>query len=307
MLPRGMNDRPLVPLGPGEVAVGFASLIGLVLIVTLGSASTDGGPTGSALIAEYGPALLRAVVILLGIAEALVVLLVIWALWPDGEKRGQPRARRSWLAMTIASLVQLAAGLLLLWYLRHRRLGGQLMQPGSGVPGLSNLKPPGMGSPLPSGTEWLTAFVVLAVVALAAWRIWRTLGLRARSRRLGLAEQLGEAVALSIADLESDPDSRRAVIAAYGRMIEALSGRGLSRKPNQTALEYLAGILASLDVSEPQVRRLTELFQFAKFSPHEVDATMKAEAIAALREIRAGLPAPSGPLPAIAGLVGSVR
>jgi hypothetical protein len=34
------------------------------------------------------------------------------------------------------------------------------------------------------------------------------------------------------------------------------------------------------------VTRLTDLFEQAKFSRHEIDATMKRDAIGALREIR---------------------
>ncbi len=290
MLPRGMGDRPLVPLGPTQVALSAAALVCLVVLIALGSASTDGGPTGAALITEYGPALIRAAFILITIAEALVIALVVWALWPDGEKRGEPRAKRSWLAMTIASLVQFGTALVFLWYLRQRHLGGPLIQQGTGVGGLNKLKPPGLGSALPSGTEWLTAFVVLGVLALVGWRLWRTFGLRARSRSERLVEQLAEAVEQSIDDLEWDPDSRRAVIAAYGRMNGALAGGGLPRRLQETALEYLARVLSNLQVHERPVRRLTELFQFAKFSQHEVDPSMKAEAIQALRDIRSGLP-----------------
>ena len=306
MLPRGMGDRPLVPLGPTQVALGAAALACLVILIALGSASTEAGPTGAALITQYGPALLRAVFILVTIAEALVIALVVWALWPDGEKRGEPRAKRSWLAMMIASLVQFATALAILWYLRERHLGGPLIQQGAGLGGLNNLKPPSLGSALPSGTEWLTALVVLGVLAIVGWRLWRTFGLRTRSRREALAEQLSEAVEQSIDDLESDPDSRRAVIAAYGRMNGALAGGGFPRKPHETALEYLARVLANLQVPERPVRRLTELFQFAKFSPHDVDVSMKADAIDALRDIRSGLPGPqpaAAPAEKFAGIV----
>jgi hypothetical protein len=37
-----------------------------------------------------------------------------------------------------------------------------------------------------------------------------------------------------------------------------------------------------LQVSESSVRSLTELFEYAKFSPHEIDETMKEQAIESL-------------------------
>ena len=307
MLPRGMGDRPLVPLRSTKAVLSALALGCLVVLIALGSASTDGGPTRAALITEYGPALFRAVFILVAVGEGLVIVLVVWALWPDGEKRGQPRARRSWLAMTIASLIQLATALVFLWYLNHRRFGTPPLQAGPGIGGFGALKPPGIGSALPSGTEWLTALVVVGVLGLVGWRLWRTFGLRARGRREALADQLNEAVEQSIDDLESDSDARRAVIAAYARMMGALAGGGLPRQPPETALEYLGRVLATLEVPEGAVRRLTELFQFAKFSPHEVDTAMKADAIAALREIRSGLQGPRRVAPAAGNFAAIVR
>ena len=47
-----------------------------------------------------------------------------------------------------------------------------------------------------------------------------------------------------------------------------------------------ARILAGLDVSPGSVRRLTALFERAKFSQHEVDDSMKEQAIQALQIAR---------------------
>jgi len=61
---------------------------------------------------------------------------------------------------------------------------------------------------------------------------------------------------------------------------------GLRRKPSETPLEYLRRILLGLTGCADAVARLTSLFERAKFSSHEIDVTMKHDAIAALREIR---------------------
>jgi hypothetical protein len=41
-----------------------------------------------------------------------------------------------------------------------------------------------------------------------------------------------------------------------------------------------------LQVSEKSVRSLTELFEYAKFSPHEIDETMKDQAIESLVAVK---------------------
>ena len=103
-----------------------------------------------------------------------------------------------------------------------------------------------------------------------------------------LAASIGDA----IDDLEAEPDARRAVIAAYARMESSLARNGLQRVPSETPLEYLRRILLGLTSRGDAVSRLTGLFEQAKFSRHEIDATMKQAAIGALREIRDDLREP---------------
>ena len=75
--------------------------------------------------------------------------------------------------------------------------------------------------------------------------------------------------------------------------MEAVLGRnGFQRVPSETAIEYLHRILLDLTANSKAVTRLTALFEQAKFSRREIDAGMKRDAIAALREIRAGSQGP---------------
>jgi hypothetical protein len=95
----------------------------------------------------------------------------------------------------------------------------------------------------------------------------------------------------AIDDLEAEPDPRRAVIAAYARMEAAFGRQGLKRQPSETAIEYLRRLLIGLGSRRDAVTRLTGLFEQAKFSLHEIDASMKTDAIDALRTIRSDLQA----------------
>ena len=98
--------------------------------------------------------------------------------------------------------------------------------------------------------------------------------------------ELSAAVSDAIDDLQREPDARRAVIAAYARMEGVLARRGHARRPAETPFEYLSRILLSLRVRGGAVRDLTELFERAKFSTHEIDDTMKARAISSLVSVR---------------------
>ncbi len=119
----------------------------------------------------------------------------------------------------------------------------------------------------------------------------------ARSRRRGtagadgppepeLAEELVGVLDEALDDLRSERDPRRAVIAAYARMERVLAAHGAARRSFETPLEYLSRILRELRVQPGALLGLTELFETAKFSRHEIDVAMKDEAIAAFESVR---------------------
>jgi Domain of unknown function (DUF4129) len=113
---------------------------------------------------------------------------------------------------------------------------------------------------------------------------------RRQQRRFGekadAASALSAALDDSLDDLRAERDARRAVIAAYARMEGTLGRHGLPRRPFEAPLEYLARVLHELRVRSGAVLALTELFERAKFSRHEIDAEMKDEAIGALIAVR---------------------
>jgi hypothetical protein len=121
-----------------------------------------------------------------------------------------------------------------------------------------------------------------AVVLLATREARRT----PRRRTLGREQSLSLAFDESIDDLRSDPDLRRAIIAAYARTEVALARAGLPRRSSEAPFEYLERALGSLDTSADAVRRLTALFEWAKFSSHEPEPAMRDEAIDALIAVR---------------------
>jgi hypothetical protein len=136
---------------------------------------------------------------------------------------------------------------------------------------------------------WLASLV--AAGALGGY-IWYRRSRRPSAREhRGLAEELEVVLTETLDDLESEPDPRRAVIRAYARMETVLAAHGLPRNASEAPLEYLARVLRELQVGPRAAHALTELFERARFSQHEIDAAMKDEAIAALATVRDDLKA----------------
>jgi hypothetical protein len=128
----------------------------------------------------------------------------------------------------------------------------------------------------------LLGIVVLVSAIIAARRSRRAPRLFGESAPEVLAAALDE----SLDDLRADPDLRRAIIAAYARMENALAAAGIPRHPAEAPLEYVERALLSLDASAGAVRRLTDLFEWARFSHHEPEPSMRDDAVDALSAVR---------------------
>ena len=144
---------------------------------------------------------------------------------------------------------------------------------------------------LEPGFSWLAAGVTVALIVLAVGAWWYSGRVRRQARgelerEDRLATDLAAAMDESLDDLRAEPDPRKAVIAAYARLERVLAAHRLPRRPAEAPLEYLARMLDDLSVSPEAARRLTDLFERAKFSQHAVAAEMKEEAISALETVR---------------------
>jgi uncharacterized protein DUF4129 len=138
--------------------------------------------------------------------------------------------------------------------------------------------------------NWPLALSVVGLVLVGGTVVFlRARRSRPTNFRRSVAEDLADAVGTTIEDLRRERDARRAVIAAYANMERVLASHGFARQGAEAPFEYLARILGGLNVRESAVRSLTQLFEYAKFSVHEIDSAMKEEAIAALEDVRTDL------------------
>jgi hypothetical protein len=154
----------------------------------------------------------------------------------------------------------------------------------------------GQATPPPQEAQfqWLPVLVLAtlflasaAAVALAVY--WRRRHGEDWDEEAAFMAALDEVLADTLDDLRAERDPRRAVIRTYARMEKTFAAYGVPREQSEAPLEYVARVLDRLQVSVYSVRRVTQLFARAKFSPHEIDAGMKDEAIEALAGLRAEL------------------
>jgi hypothetical protein len=147
---------------------------------------------------------------------------------------------------------------------------------------------PGSGSAYQPEVAWIPVLVVVALAGagIAAFVIASRRRKHAAVAEGRAAEHVAETLSDTLDDLRSEPDPRRAVIAAYARLERALASSGLPQQPAETPEEYVVRVLDRLEVDRDPVRTLTDLFETAKFSQHPVDEAMREQAIVALTRIR---------------------
>jgi uncharacterized membrane protein YidH (DUF202 family) len=280
---RGSAGRAVVP------ALVVLALLAVVAIAATGSTSTGTDrvrpPTATLLDTMFSLGLLAV------IAGAVLVAYGLMQRKEIAQEMATGRYRRtslvSWILFTFAFMA-FAYWRLDKWQFRPAE------PPVSEVVPTATAPAPGVVQDNPDAVlyeprlAWMPIVVVL-VLATAAVAAYLVSERRAR-RRTWERESLAEEVALllddTLDDLRAEPDPRRAVIAAYVRLERVLAASGVRRAEAETEEEYLGRFLRSLAVTEGAARRLTDLFEWARFSQHAIDVGMKEEAISALEQLR---------------------
>jgi hypothetical protein len=278
-----MSDRTGIPRW--AVAGIAVALFTLLAVAAIGARHIPSG-SGDAQLPMDRQTIQR---VLVDTMSVLLVVSAIWLMLPrKGVKRRRPPVKRtSWLTAVIVLTA------MFLIFLRLGKMsqelepapeGSSVSLPDASAPTATSLPP---RSTLPVGSPDVLLLVVggvlLAAVGLAAIRR-ASEGAQMPSPPatpdiVGVIDDL-------IDDLERSSDPRRIVIGAYARMERSLARDGLARRKSEAPQEYLRRALEHLHVSSQSVTRLTDLFTEARFSPHEIDETMAAEARAALSAVR---------------------
>lgn len=235
------------------------------------------------------------------VAAATIIGLILWIVILTTEENAQgapPRRRKGRFASQIALLVIA----LVVLYLYRRRDGGPV-NPAISLPtpiaqrGGTGVATP-IANPATGGGGFMLLFILGSVVA-AGVLAGLILARRARREALEMDDELAEpdaaadlSAALSAAERASyaDDDPRMVIIGCYEALEGVLARRGISRGQADTASAVLvsaerAGLLSRAGALEAEA--LVEIFERARFSPHDMSGRDVDEArsrLAALRE-----------------------
>ena len=289
--------------GARKLLLSGAALTALLAFVAIAShAHRPGGGSGGGsaesptLVGDY---LATIALIIMPIGAVLVV----WGL-ANRRKQAALTGRTSWRRNLIAAGV-ISALLIVLVVTAENRQGrarrpavgptqGAILGAPLGAKGPRKAVKVDTAPPHRPRWQWLPVLVLGSlllgiVVTIAAAVAHGRRNREALDEEAQLARALGEVLSDSLDDLRAERDPRKAVIRAYARMEQTFAAYGVPREEHETPLEYVARVLDSLRVSSFAVRRLVQLFERAKFSPHTIESSMKDDAIEALAGLRAEL------------------
>jgi hypothetical protein len=271
-------------------------VLGVTALLALAALASRGHPLGGARRGS-GPTPAFFDYTFTTIAIVFVGIVVLFFVALSRREFSTPEGRPRFYPLTFV-LMFLGCTLLAL-LIAHARL--RFVHPGSNKPAKPAASQQANGAKAPTSIgrrkahlrwdEIAAVAALLGVAGLAAYATRKTKPMR--PLRVRPQEEVAAALDDSLDDLRAEPDVRRAIVAAYARMERALAASGLPRRPSEAPFEYLDRALRDLDTSAGAVRRLTDLFERAKFSHHDPDEAMRSEAIDALVAVRDELRAPT--------------
>jgi hypothetical protein len=276
--------------GATGVLVTVLSLVFVVVVAVLAGGSS-GDATRLSVPELAGDTLLDIVFAVAVVYSLVVVVLLVVALF--GERGGPGSSPAPKWASMILGMALMGA---LLWFAFQGRsdTSFEIAPAEMELTPVETMEPsssPPVADP-PPGWVWLVAIGLVA--AAAATVAWTVRGARRpppgvadpdealRRDQRSMADLLDDA----IDDLRHHPDPRAAVIAAFARLEAGLAVVGIPREVADTPLGYLQRVLAHVEVSAPAVERLTESYEEAKYSLHEVTRSTQLGAADALVEVR---------------------
>jgi hypothetical protein len=147
--------------------------------------------------------------------------------------------------------------------------------------------PPPTFTPPPS-TSWMTYAVSLAIVALAAFLLWRAYAIWRRlhaSTDEQPVHKLARIARASLQDLTSGRDSTDVILNCYFRMGDVVAEkRNLNRGISMTPQEFAAR-LEQAGLPGDAVKQLTRLFESVRYGGQRSSPVMVNEAVACLTSI----------------------
>jgi phosphatidylglycerophosphate synthase len=280
------RERRLAP----SVLAGVGTLVAVVLVAVLAAGSSDGGSRLSSRPIDPRTVLDVLFAVMLAYAVVVTVVLVV-AVARSGRGDGRTSPGPRWLAMIQGMALM---GLVMwLWLSRRPDREPVELEPVEFVFDSTTVPdgPTGVEPGSSPGWVWMLALALILAAAGVAW--WTTHRLRGTAPLVPGADEdaerlhaVGDLFDSTIDDLRDHPDPRAAVIAAFARLQAGLTGLGVPRERADTPSRYLRRVLDHVEVSGPAAARLTQAYELAHYSHHEVGRADQLAAVDALVAVR---------------------
>jgi len=143
---------------------------------------------------------------------------------------------------------------------------------------------PGSAPPYSQNILALVSISILMGILFALFiaRVYRRREEVEEKRKISVAESVDRA----IYKVKIGKDVRGAILAAYKEMENLMRSRGVEDKDYYTPREFREFALGTLNISQEPLDTLTNLFEIARYSKHEMNETHRKMALSALEEIR---------------------
>jgi Domain of unknown function (DUF4129) len=285
--PKRPSQPPALKRSPSVGYLLAAGVLALLIVAALGA--PDGIPVARArparVVVPDPPAALAYILVaiaLLTLVAALVVGLP--------RHRAQPRRRPGSLSLLALFVVALAlwAALPPVQTFTARVLDTLTVEDGrdraAQPQDVPDVRPPRLRSVVLGYAITLAAAAAAVLLLGVIW--WLLRGQGDAPQPDVVEDPVALQIDASLDDLASISDPRAAVLACYARLQRLARDSGVGTSPADAPFELLDRMLSARRVSSPAARRLTVLFEHARFGPRPVDEGMRLRAIQALRDVR---------------------
>jgi hypothetical protein len=215
--------------------------------------------------------------------------------------KGHERNGRDTLTRIFAWVVGFGAVFAVVWLLPRVNMGDfstsigpATEQSASGVPQLPSPSEVFVPSALPPGLLLVPAVVLVAVAFVGGLVLFQAVReIKEESAEVPLQEEVMQKEALSavkqaissIMIKEGDSDFRVAIIRCYRRLCELLADRNCQIKRHETVQEFKVSASGCLSIPDGPFSALTNLFEEARYSLHEISESERSAALKCLGEI----------------------
>lgn len=137
-------------------------------------------------------------------------------------------------------------------------------------------------------TLFFGAIVGLGIYALYRWLTTRPTGwekVQSRAATQPDVEELRQAVAAGLADIDAGGDTRAAVVGCWLRLERAAAAAGVARAVTETPSELARRVLSECHVDERALTSLMRAYHQARYAPHDVTVDTHHAARAALAAV----------------------